>query len=148
MLAPLAILTPGISKADLPALRDRVMASDEPHNNKLDVLAFTRVLGSSRFSANLLQSVIRSEIMEHFPEYQRILGKGEARGIQKGKREGKREGISHAIHAIVQGRLGVVPDELDARLAPLTLKKLDALLLRLAASQDEEALRTALADLT
>jgi predicted transposase YdaD len=102
-LAPIAILTQSISAAQLPRLRRCILRAQQlSHEEKLDCLAFTRVLGSGKFSAELLDSIVRSEEMEQFPEYQRIVEIGRQEGRQEGLEQGRRALAAMAIRLLSQ----------------------------------------------
>jgi hypothetical protein len=68
-LAPLAILTPGVGRGEVDALREAV-ESGLPREEAGDLLAVTFFVGACRFAESVLQPLKRSGVMLQSSTYQ------------------------------------------------------------------------------
>lgn len=151
-LGPLALLTPGITAADLPAVRQLLEHGNTPGLPVPDLLAVAYIMAAHRFPLGLLDSYLRSEAMESSPGYQSILREGIKKGLEqgleqgleRGREQGLEQGIERGILRLIELRLGSVPAGFDGYLDSLSLRDLENLQDTLLASQDEEALRAAI----
>jgi predicted transposase YdaD len=148
-LAPLAILTPGVGRGELDALREAVEGSGLPREEAGDLLAVTFFVGGCRFARRVLQSLKRSGVMLQSSTYQWVLSEGEEKGLEKGRAEGLVEGeakgaavaLRRSVVALVRKRLGAVPTRLERRLERLDAAALDALFTKLLDAESPAAVR-------
>jgi predicted transposase YdaD len=75
---------------------------------RADVLTAVAVLGSLRYSKELIKQLIRSEAMKESPIYQEIL--------REGRTEGRMEGVRTVISHTLERRFGAVPAKVNALL--------------------------------
>lgn len=142
-LAPLACLTRGISAADLPAIREAILAAPWPTVRRHDCLFFTQTIGERRFDVELLRSLLRSDQMQDSTIYQEVIEKGRVRGREEGLEEGKRALVRVVARAITK-RLATPPADLSESLMGLEMEAVEALFDDVEASADEAAVMAAL----
>jgi predicted transposase YdaD len=159
-IAPLAVLTPGIQEGDLPEVAQAVERAKLSRRQRGDLLVATYILARRRFKEDLLDSWLRSELMEDSPGYEDILRmgriegekrglvKGEKRGLVKGRAEGEKRGeaigLRRAILVLVKARLGRSSQRLEKQLGAMNARGLHSLFTRLLRAKDEAHLRTLL----
>lgn len=77
---------------------------------KADIYVCTGILAGLRYPKELIESLMKVEIMEESVIYQDILNKGiekgREKGIQKGREEGMKEGMEKSIIQILSKRFG------------------------------------------
>ena len=92
------------------------MAKIETTEERGQIAACTEVLAGLRFDNDLIQQLLREDIMRESVVYQRIL------------REGRQEGLRTSILSVLESRFGSVPGNLDEHLILLTPEQLQFLL--------------------
>ena len=131
-LLPLAVLTktgnPSETLREVAKLIDNI----EDRKVKSNVAAATAIISGLALDHEVIQRLLRSEIMEESVVYQEILRegltKGKAEGLAKGKAEGLAKGKVEAANQIALNMLrsNMSPD-LVAQLTGLTLKQIQKL---------------------
>ncbi|MFM7602617.1 MAG: Rpn family recombination-promoting nuclease/putative transposase [Pseudanabaena sp.] len=139
-LLPLAVLTKTGDRAETLREVAQIINNIEDKKVKSNVAAATAIISGLALDHEVIQRLLRSEIMEESVVYQEILreglAKGEAKGLAKGKAEGlakgKAEGLAKGkVEATNQIALNMLrsnmsPD-LVAQLTGLTLKQIQKL---------------------
>lgn len=131
-LLPLAVLTKTGDRTE--TLREVAQLIDNINDRKVksNVAAATAIISGLALDHEVIQRLLRSEIMEESIVYQEILreglAKGEAQGLAKGKAEGVAKGKVEATNQIALNMLrsNMSPD-LVAQLTGLTLKQIQKL---------------------
>ncbi|MBD1933892.1 DUF4351 domain-containing protein [Funiculus sociatus] len=126
-LLPLATL----ARSDSPrALLEQVaagVATIEGTAERKNILACAGVLAGLRFKKDLIQQLLREEIMEESVIYQDILQKGEMRGLQRGREEGRQQGEAALILRLLTLRFGDINPELQEQIRGLAIPQLEDL---------------------
>ncbi|MFM7888120.1 MAG: Rpn family recombination-promoting nuclease/putative transposase, partial [Pseudanabaena sp.] len=89
-----------------------------------NVAASTAIISGIALNKEIIQRLLRSEIMKESVIYQEILLEGEAKGIAKGKAEGKAETARQIAINMMRSNISV---ELIAQFTGLTLKEIQKL---------------------
>jgi predicted transposase/invertase (TIGR01784 family) len=119
-LWPLAIL----AKTENPEalLTDVVQRLEtlENRDERLSLTTYTYWLGGLKFREELLEQLLREEIMQESVTYRRLVATSEQRGIQKGRQQGLEQGLQRGIQ---RGRQeGRQEGEIELTLRQLTRK--------------------------
>lgn len=127
-LLPFAVL----SKTNAPeeTLRDvaRQIENIADKQVQSNVSASTAIISGIALDKEIIQRILKSEVMKESVIYQDILLEGETRGIAKGKAEGKAEGLAKASNQIAQNMLrSNISIDLVAQFTGLTLKQVQRL---------------------
>jgi predicted transposase/invertase (TIGR01784 family) len=130
-LMPLATLGRGKDKKSI--LKEVASKIEEIENprEKSNVAAATAILAGLVLKKEIIQKLLREEIMQESVIYQDILEKGKAAGIREGKAEGKAEGLVEGEAKLVlkqlQCRFPDIPHSLSQTIPTLSLEQLEAL---------------------
>ena len=139
-LWPLAVL----SQTDDPAsilqdIAERINTLDNPRQQS-NIAASTAILAGLLLEEEVIQTILRSEIMRESVIYQRI----ESEGIRKGKAEGKAEGRQEEAIALIlrqlKRRLTTISAEIEAKINNLPIEKIEELGEALLDFQEEQEL--------
>ncbi len=130
-LLPLATL----ARSDSPrALLEQVaagVATIEGTAERKNILACAGVLAGLRFKKDLIQQLLREEIMQESVIYQDILQKGEMRGeqrgLQRGREEGRQQGEAALILRLLTLRFGDINPQLQEQIRGLAIPQLEEL---------------------
>jgi len=118
-LIPLVPLMKGRGKQPL---AKALAAASRVSDNLLraDVLTAVAVIGSLRYSRDLIKQLIRSDAMKESPIYQEIL--------QEGRAEGRMEGARRIIGRTLRSRFTTIPAQVRTRLGKVrSLERLEEL---------------------
>ncbi|MFE1745951.1 Rpn family recombination-promoting nuclease/putative transposase [Coleofasciculus sp. H7-2] len=122
-LLPLATL----ARSDSPrALLEQVaagVATIEETTERQNILACAGVLAGLRFKKDLIQQLLREEIMQESVIYQDILQKGEQRGLQQGLQQGE----VALILRLLRLRFGDINPEEQEQIRGLSIPQLEEL---------------------
>jgi hypothetical protein len=143
VLAPLAVLTPGIQEEDLPALRGALEQARLPRAKRGELLAITYFIGVQQFATDLLQSFRRAGAMLNSPTYRLVVEESEARGEARGEARARAE----ALVKLVRHRLGRVPRGLEGKLQRMDAKALGGLYDQVLEAEAPQELRALLSSL-
>ena len=135
-LLPLAVLTktpnPEATLRDIAKIIDQI----EDQKVKIDVTAATSIISGLALNKEIIQRLLRSEIMKESVIYQEILleglaegearglAKGEAQGLAKGEVKGKTEATNQIALNMLRSNIAV---EVIAQVTGLTLKQIEKL---------------------
>jgi predicted transposase/invertase (TIGR01784 family) len=131
-LLPLAVLTnttnPEATLRDIAKLIDNI----EDQKVKIDVTAATSIISGLALNKEIIQRLLRSEIMKESVIYQEILlegliegkAQGEAQGLAKGKTQGKAEATNQIAVNMLRSNISV---EVISQVTGLTLKQIQKL---------------------
>jgi len=127
-LLPLAVLTkttnPEATLRDIAKLIDKIT----DRKVKSDVAAATSIISGLALNKEIIQRLLRSEIMKESVIYQEILleglTEGKAQGLVKGKTEGKAEATNQIAINMLHSNISV---EVIAQVTGLTLKQVQKL---------------------
>ena len=131
-LLPLAVLTKTGNPSETLREDAKLIDNIEDRKVKSNVTAATAIISGLALDHEVIQRLLRSEIMEESVVYQEILRegltKGKAEGLAKGKAEGLAKGKVEAANQIALNMLrsNMSPD-LVAQLTGLTLKQIQKL---------------------
>ena len=101
-----------------------------------NIAASTAILAGLLLEEEVIQSILRSEIMRESVIYQRI----ESEGIRKGKAEGRQEEAIALILRQLKRRFNTIPAEIEVKINDLTIEKIEELGEALLDFQEEEDL--------
>lgn len=117
-LWPLVPLTEGgksteaVKTARKAILRSRALSSSQ----RADLLATLWFLAEAeKVPVTLLRSIISEEFMMRSTLYESIIRRGEERGEKRGRLEGEKRGEAKAIVALLEARLGTLPNTVRTR---------------------------------
>jgi predicted transposase/invertase (TIGR01784 family) len=131
-LLPLAVLTKTGDRTETLREVAQLINNIDDRKVKSNVAAATAIISGLALDHEVIQRLLRSEIMEESVVYQEILreglAKGKAEGLAKGKAEGLAKGKVEAANQIALNMLrsNMSPD-LVAQLTGLTLKQIQKL---------------------
>ncbi len=95
---------------------------DNPRQQS-NIAASTAILAGLLLEEEVIQTILRSEIMRESVIYQRI----ESEGIRKGKAEGKQEeGVSLILRQLKR-RFSTIPAEIEDKINKLSIEKIEDL---------------------
>jgi predicted transposase/invertase (TIGR01784 family) len=104
-----------------------------------NVAASTAILAGLVLDENIIQRLLKEEIMKESVIYQKIKKEGQLEGLQKGRQEGKQEGIKEGrqegikegeinlVLRLLKRRIGVVSAKLSQQIQNLSIDKLENL---------------------
>jgi len=144
VLAPIAVLTPGISEADLSALHRLLQRTRLLRKTRGELEAITYFLAARRFDEDMLQSFQRSKAMMESATYRKVIEEGRAEGRAEGRVKGKLETLRDKLLKLARHRLGRVPRGLQGKLKGMNAEALDRLFDRALETEDPKALRSLL----
>ena len=127
-LLPLAVLTQTSNPEE--TLRDVARQIDHIADKQVqsNVAASTAIISGIALDKEIIQRLLRSEIMKESVIYQDILLEGEAKGKAEGRAEGKAEGKAETARQIALNMLlSNVSTDLVAQFTGLTLKQVQQL---------------------
>ena len=135
-LWPLAVL----GETDDPAsiledIGERIKRLDNQRQQS-NIAASTAILAGLLLEEEVIQSILRSEIMRESVIYQRI----ESEGIRKGKAEGRQEEAIALILRQLKRRFNTIPAEIEVKINDLPIEKIEELGEALLDFQEEEDL--------
>ena len=135
-LWPLAVL----GETDDPAsiledIGERINRLDNQRQQS-NIAASTAILAGLLLEEEVIQSILRSEIMRESVIYQRI----ESEGIRKGKAEGRQEEAIALILRQLKRRFNTIPAEIEVKINDLPIEKIEELGEALLDFQEEEDL--------
>jgi predicted transposase/invertase (TIGR01784 family) len=126
-LLPLAVLA---QTQDRPEVLRRAAAQIEcipDRRTQSNIAASTAILAGLLLDKELIQQILRKEIMQESVIYQDIKAEGRQEGWAEGRQEGKLQGERSLVLRLLQRRLGAVPQDLLAQIDQLPLAQLEAL---------------------
>jgi predicted transposase/invertase (TIGR01784 family) len=130
-LLPFAVLSQNADKAAV--LRAAAAQIDQIETLRVqkNVAASTAILAGLVLKQEMIQQILRSEIMRESVIYQDILAEGRAEGVALGLQEGQAEGrVAEGRSLILRQlnrRVGALPMDLQTRLERLSLEQLENL---------------------
>ncbi len=79
---------------------------------KADIYVCTGILAGLRYSKELIESIMKVEILNESVIYQGILNKGMEKGIEKGMKKGREEGMEESIIYILSTKFNNISPNL------------------------------------
>ena len=134
-LLPLAVL--GKTEDRTQTLREVSSLIDnlEDRREQSNIVAATSILGGLVLKKEVIQQVLREEIMQESVIYQDIkaqgIKQGLEQGLQQGRQEGRQEGLQQGQASLVirllRYRLGEIESQDETRITRLSVEQLEAL---------------------
>ncbi|MCJ2544612.1 DUF4351 domain-containing protein [Thermostichus vulcanus] len=134
-LWPLAILAGAKEpEALLRQVAEEIQRWPNPQE-RANLAAYTYLLGGLRFEKELLQQLLREEVMRESVTYQALVEESERRGIQQGLTQGIQQGLTQGIQQgeaeltlrLLRRKLGSLPEELETQIRSLPVEHLEEL---------------------
>ena len=98
---------------------------------KSNVAATTAILAGLVLDEDIIQRLLKEEIMKESVIYQKIKKEGQLEGLQKGriegKQEGKKEGEVNLVLRLLKRKIGVVSAKLSEKIQNLSIEQLENL---------------------
>ncbi|MEL7037879.1 MAG: Rpn family recombination-promoting nuclease/putative transposase [Cyanobacteria bacterium J06592_8] len=130
-LLPLAVL--GETENRVQTLREinQQIEAIENQRQRSNVSAATSILAGLRLEKELIQQILREEIMKESVIYQEIVAqataKGRAEGLQQGLQQGRLEGEATLILRLLRRRIGEIAPDLERTIRELSVTQLENL---------------------
>lgn len=126
-LWPLAILAKSTNSDVL--LTDIAQRLERLENRveRINLTTYTYLLGGLRFRKEILQQLLREEIMLESVTYRELVETSEQRGRQQGRQEGRQEGEVLLTLRLLQHKFGPLSDDLSQQIRSLSIPQLENL---------------------
>ncbi|MFQ3614007.1 MAG: DUF4351 domain-containing protein [Cyanobacteriota bacterium] len=90
---------------------------------RANLAAYTYLLGGLRFNKELMQQLLREEVMRESVTYQALVEESERRGLT----QGIQQEAAHLTVRQLRQKLGSLPSELEAQILSLPVERLEEL---------------------
>ncbi len=126
-LLPLAVLgQTGNRRETLREVAQRIEQIEE-RRQRSNIAASTAILAGLVLEKEVIERLLRQELMRESVIYQEIRAEAKAEGRAEGKAEGKQEGEASLVLRILKKRIGQIAPDLEQRIQGLSIEELENL---------------------
>ncbi|MDS3860963.1 Rpn family recombination-promoting nuclease/putative transposase [Thermosynechococcaceae cyanobacterium BACA0444] len=122
-LWPLAILAKTENPENLLTEVAQRLETLENRSERITLTTYTYLLGGLKFREEVLEQLLREEIMQESVTYRRLVQTSEERGRQEGRQEGE---VLLTLH-LLQHKFGPLSDDLSQQIRSLSIPQLENL---------------------
>ncbi|AFY59983.1 DUF4351 domain-containing protein [Synechococcus sp. PCC 6312] len=126
-LCPLAILAKTANAETLLTEVAQRLEELENREERLSLTTYTYLLGGLKFRKEVLQQLLREEIMRESVTYRDLVETSEQRGLQQGIQRGRQEGEALLTLRLLQHKFGPLSDDLSQQIRDLPVSELENL---------------------